>query len=286
MKHDFINPKNGGLFTVTDFENINYTPLFMDSALYKVFLNTSGDTRLFVDGDMKIIQKNQLFFCKPLNSVEVAGRSDGLRGIAFNKAFYAIRDYDDEVSFYWFWFLGTKYPMLVSLPEEDIDLFENMFDCFELEFKNDACKIQEEMLRYVLRRILAMSNLYLDDKKSFKLRHSQIEIIRKFNELIEYHFKEKHQVSDYAAMLCKSPKTISNMFRKYTDATPSGTIRNRIILEAKKLLLHTDHTIEEIAYELGYETVGHFSKLFKNKVGMSPSIFRKVENRTLINSSL
>ncbi|WP_394972915.1 helix-turn-helix domain-containing protein [uncultured Croceitalea sp.] len=282
MKHDFINPENGGLFTVTDFENMNYTPLFMDSALYKVFLNTSGETKLFVDGVLKVIQKNQLFFCKPLNCVEVVGKSDGLKAIAFNKAFYSIQDYEDEVSFYWFWFFGSKYPMLLSLSEMDVDTFENMFDCFEREFENKINRVQEEMLRYALKRVLVMSNSYVKDEgANCKLHNSQLEMIRKFNQLIEKNFKEKHQVSDYAAMLYKSPKTISNMFRKHTDSTPSDTIRDRIILEAKRLLLRTDQTIEEITYELGYETVGHFSKLFKNVVGMSPSIYRKAETEVL-----
>ncbi len=282
MKHDFINPENGGLFTMTDFENINYTPLFMDSALYKVFLNTSEETKLFVNDDLKVIKKNQLFFCKPLNCVKVVGKSNGLKAIAFNKAFYSIRDYDDEVSFYWFWFFGTKYPMLLSLSENDIVTFENMFDCFEREFENKINRVQEEMLRYVLRRVLLMSNSFIKEKEqSCKLHNNQLEMIRKFNQLIENHFKEKHQVSDYAAMLFKSPKTISNMFREHTDVTPSGAIRNRIILEAKRLLLRTDQTIEDITYELGYETVGHFSKLFKNVVGMSPSLFRKTGKEAL-----
>ena len=282
MKHDFINPNNGGLFTVTDFEDINYSPLFMDSALYKVFLNTSEETKLFVDGDLKVIKKNQLFFCKPLNCVEVISKSEGLKAIAFNRAFYSIRDYEDEVSFYWFWFFGTKYPMLLSLPDNDVQTFENMFDCFEREFTSDISTVQEEMLRYVLKRVLTMSKSYMKDNgESFKLHNSQLEMIREFNQLIENHFKEKHQVSDYAAMMYKSPKTISNLFREHTDRTPSGAIRDRIILEAKRLLLRTDRTIEEITYELGYETVAHFSKLFKNAVGQSPSVFRKSETKVL-----
>ncbi|MEW7291603.1 helix-turn-helix domain-containing protein [Aquimarina sp. 2304DJ70-9] len=275
MKHDFINPENGGLFMVTDFEDLSYMPLFMNSALYKVFINTAGDTKLFVDGDLKVIRKNQLFFCKPLNSVEVIDEPSSLKAVAFNKAFYSIRDYDEEVSFYWFWFFGTKYPVLLSLSDEDIYDFETMFDCFEREFENDN-KVQEEMLRYVLKRILVLSKLYLQKEDTEpKLHNSQLEIIHKFNELIESHFKKKHQVSEYAAMLFRSPKTISNIFREHSDDTPSGVIRNRIMIEAKKLLLHTNRTIEDITYELGYETAGYFSRLFKNSVGMSPSVFRK-----------
>ena len=284
MKHNFTNPENGGLFTITDFENSTDPNQFIDKKMYKVFFNTIEETKLIVDGNLKIIQKNQLFFCKPLNVIKLDDRPKGLKAITFNKAFYAIKDYDNDVPFYWFWLFGTKYPMLLSLPDNDMNMFKSMFNCFEREFDNKISRIQEEMLRYILKRILVMSNSYIEaEEQIWKLDNKQLETIRKFNQLIEKNYKEKHQVSEYAAMLYKSPKTISNLFRIHCDVKPSVVIRNRIILEAKRLLLRTNLTIEEITYELGYDTTGHFSNLFKNVVGVCPTLFRKSETQVVIN---
>lgn len=104
---------------------------------------------------------------------------------------------------------------------------------------------------------------------------SQLDSIRKFNVFVETHFRTKHQVSDYAEMLFKSPKTLSNLFKKYNDKTPLTVINERIILEAKRLLLYSEKTAEEISYELGYKEASHFSKFFKKKVGKSPIEFKK-----------
>jgi AraC family transcriptional activator of pobA len=103
----------------------------------------------------------------------------------------------------------------------------------------------------------------------------QVELIRKFNILVEQHFKEKHQVADYADLLFKSPKTLSNFFKKNNVNSPLKVINGRIVAEAKRLLLYSDKSAEEIAYELGYNEPSHFSKFFKTQAGVSPLAFRK-----------
>ena len=77
---------------------------------------------------------------------------------------------------------------------------------------------------------------------------------------MEQHFREKHKVADYAELLFKSPKTISNIFKKASYPSPLAIINERLILEAKRLLLFSNKTAGQIAYELGYKEGGHFSK--------------------------
>jgi AraC-like DNA-binding protein len=68
---------------------------------------------------------------------------------------------------------------------------------------------------------------------------------------------------------------LSNLFSKYNNKTPLQVINDRIILEAKKLLLQSDKSSKEIAFGLGFLEAAHFSKFFKNQVGMSPTHFKK-----------
>jgi AraC family transcriptional activator of pobA len=82
-------------------------------------------------------------------------------------------------------------------------------------------------------------------------------------------------VSDYANLLNKSPKTLSNLFAKYNNKSPLQLINNRITLEAKKLLLLSEKSSKEIAYSLGFNDASHFSKFFKNQTGASPIHFKK-----------
>jgi AraC-like DNA-binding protein len=64
----------------------------------------------------------------------------------------------------------------------------------------------------------------------------QLDMYEKYNYLVESHFKTKHQVADYAEMLNKSPKTLSNLFKKYNEKSPLQIIQDRTILEARRLL--------------------------------------------------
>ncbi len=104
---------------------------------------------------------------------------------------------------------------------------------------------------------------------------NKLDIIRQFNVLVEQNFRTKHKVADYAEILNKSPKTISNLFAQYNEKTPLQIIQERKILEAKRLFIFTDKTAKEVAYDLGFDDAAHFSRFFKNSTGQSPSDFRK-----------
>jgi len=94
--------------------------------------------------------------------------------------------------------------------------------------------------------------------------------------LVEQHFKTKHTVAEYAELLYKSPKTLSNIFLKMGSKTPLQYIQERKLLEAKRRLRYSNMQIQEIAYEIGYEDIQAFSRFFKKKVGISPSKFKEL----------
>jgi AraC-like DNA-binding protein len=87
-------------------------------------------------------------------------------------------------------------------------------------------------------------------------------------------YKSKHTVADYANFLCMAPKTITYKFNRLRLPQPNEVIKNRIILEAKRFLVHTSLTAKEIAHDLGYNDPAYFSRLFQTKTVESPSGFR------------
>ena len=109
------------------------------------------------------------------------------------------------------------------------------------------------------------------------IKQTKLDLIREFNLLVERHFKEFHKVKDYANLLHKSPKTLSNLFSKHINKSPLNIINERIMLEAKRLLLYSDLSNDEISSELGYKEASHFSKFFKKHSGVSPKLFKKTK---------
>jgi AraC-like DNA-binding protein len=135
--------------------------------------------------------------------------------------------------------------------------------------------IQGDMLQMLLKRMIILSTRLAKEQLIVQtLDNDQIDVIRKFNYLVDLNFKTKRRVSDYAEMLFKSPKTLSNLFAIYNQRSPQQIILDRIALEAKRLINYTDKQNQEIAYELGFNDPAHFSRFFKKMTQMSPSEYR------------
>ena len=133
------------------------------------------------------------------------------------------------------------------------------------------------MIRTYLKQLLIKStrlwkSQHLDSVLS--QQNSDLEFFRHFIRMVEANFKEKHMVADYADLLMMAPKTLTHKFKRLDLPQPNEVIKSRIILEAKRLLIHTARSTKEIAYALGYNDPAYFSRLFCIKTGESPSGFR------------
>ncbi|RBL90093.1 helix-turn-helix domain-containing protein [Chitinophaga flava] len=192
----------------------------------------------------------------------------------FNREFYCIIDHDSEVSCVGFLFSSTDH-LFIKLGDQARQKLQLLSDVFTEEFRTSD-HIQSEMLLVLLKRLIIyvtqLAKLGYTPTK--KLQDERFHIIRKFNLLVEANFKTEHSVSFYAGQLCKSPKTLSNLFAIYNQKTPSQIIQERITVEAKRLLRYTDKSIKHITFELGFEDVPYFSNFFKKNAGASPSDFR------------
>ena len=176
-----------------------------------------------------------------------------------------------------FLFFGSAQPQVIQLTDKGLQQFEIMRQMFFDDMSMED-HLQGEMLRSLLKRLLIVSTRLLKDKfPDASVGLSQMELIRQYNILVEKHFKELHKVKEYAALLHKSPKTLSNLFSRHINKSPLNVINDRIILEAKRLLLYSDLSSDEIAVQLGYSDSGHFSKFFKRHTGSSPSTFKKLK---------
>lgn len=197
-----------------------------------------------------------------------------LATFTFNREFYCINDHDHEVSCNGIIFFGTQKSPIVSISEVEKRKFDLLFEVFSDEFYTRD-NTQGEMLRILLKRlIIKTTRLAKSQLISEPIPESQIDIIRRYNLLVDQHFKEKRHVADYAALLFKSPKTLSNFFSKYNQKTPLQIIHERLILEAKRQLIYTDKSAKEIAHELGFDDAGVFHKLFKKVTGSTSQQFK------------
>jgi AraC family transcriptional regulator, transcriptional activator of pobA len=244
----------------------------VDSPLTFLWFEKDGNT-LTIDNIEYVFDKNQIVCLTEFHYVDISKVSKA-KMIRFNRPFYCIIDHDSEVGCKGILFFGASQLPVVLIPEYEIEKFRIIWRMLELELeaKDD---FQLEMLQSMLKRFIIMcTRIFKNQEHYHQLEYNNIDIIREYNFLVENHFKTKHTVAEYADLLNKSPKTLSNLFSKLSDKTPLQYIQDRKMLEAKRLLKYTNRSIKEIAYEIGFEDIQTFGRFFKNSQGISPSDFR------------
>jgi AraC family transcriptional regulator, transcriptional activator of pobA len=97
-----------------------------------------------------------------------------------------------------------------------------------------------------------------------------------FKLLLEQEFKRIKSPADYAQALHISAPYLNECVKAKTGEPISSHIQQRVILEAKRLLLHTSSSVKEIAVILGYDDYSYFNRLFVKIAGMTPLAFRKL----------
>lgn len=101
------------------------------------------------------------------------------------------------------------------------------------------------------------------------------DLLRRFEELLEQHLKQRWSVAQYAAALSVTPAHLSRVARTATGNCASDLILHRTIREARRNLVYTNLPISTIAYTLGFNDPAYFSRVYAAATGLSPSAFRE-----------
>lgn len=232
---------------------------------------------LSVDFNHFSVTQPSLFFLTNQH-IKITKAQGDAKLLYYNRDFYCIQIHDKEVACDGLLFHNVFEIPFVELDREgDIimrQLFQNIE--YELEWKDSSA---EEMIRTYVKQIIIHAtrkwkkqNL---DNNVIKIPNNEVDFFRDFSRHLEIHFREKHNVSEYADLLHIAPKTLTHKFKSLGLESPNQLIINRILLEAKRLLIYTDKTVKEIAYDLGYEDPAYFNRLFTGKMGSTPSNFKK-----------
>ena len=229
-----------------------------DKTLYKFIWVQSGTLTLEIDHIPMRLEKDEIVTLTPLHHLEVKEVDGEYLTFVFNSNFYCIYGHDNEVSCNGLLFYGSSRVM--RLAQESV-IHDNL---------------QEEMLRIVLKRfIITCTRIARQLFGVGQEKEKTFDIIRQYYVLVDRHFKEKKQVQDYADILCRSPKTLSNLFSACGLPSPLRVIHERIEAEAMRLLLYTRKSAKEISSILGFEDLSAFSRFFKKMTGESVSGYRK-----------
>ncbi|MDO4763697.1 MAG: helix-turn-helix domain-containing protein [Flavobacteriaceae bacterium] len=264
------------ILEVKELEQVSSTcalPRLSEGELCLIWFCSEGN-EMIIDTKLHRFAKDQIICLTEFNRINWYHLKT-IRYIRFNRPFYCILGQESEVSCRGILYYGSSEVPAFNLCKVEKTRLENFWQILLQEMK-ESDSLQLEMLQMLLKQILIIClRLYKRERKWDEENPEQINIIQEFNYLLETHFTALHRVEDYAEMLNKSPKTLSNIFKKLIGKSPLQLIRERILLEAKRYLCYTEMPVSEIGYALGYEDVQSFSRFFRQMENVSPSYFRE-----------
>ncbi|WP_353118866.1 helix-turn-helix domain-containing protein [Myroides odoratus] len=132
------------------------------------------------------------------------------------------------------------------------------------------------LIRTYLLEILLLCKKEIDQTSLTNLNSVKSnELIKSFESLIDKHFYEYRFPKEYAKVLLVTPNYLNAMCQKVKQKSAGDMIRDRILIECKRLLLHTSLSASEIAYQLNFKDNSYFSRFFKKHIGIAPDEFRR-----------
>ena len=238
------------------------------------FKNTSG--KHYIDFVSYDIKENRLFFVAKNQVHYFENRSD-YNGylLHFNESFILSNETDINFFLTYSIFNNDEEPYY-QIPKRLEPQIESYLDQMKEELNNEEEFGNKKILSNLLKSLLLV--VEREKRKNTKSNSgitNQNTTYLTFRDLLENNFYKNWSVSDYADKLAVSTKTLNSIIKKQSGKTVSQTIADRIILEAKRRLTHTNAYVNEIAFNLGFQDPYYFIKYFKKQVSISPTEFRK-----------
>lgn len=279
---DCFNESEPFDFGIKKLEEINpgneiVKPAHRHDFYYVLFVNEGRGSHM-IDFKHYEIKPCSIFFISPgqVHALELSSDAKGF-AIFFKPSFYLMNSNPNKIlDFPFFHSLSNEPALFLDCLEPTIgktlEEIYNEFHTFELGRDN----VMRALIDVLLVRL---SRKYPEPPlNDFPIRLTYM--IRELEGLIDRHFKEYRSLDDYADLMNISPKHLNNLCKKALDKTVINLIHERTIIESKRLLLFTDFTVSQIAYELGYFDKSYFMRFFNRNIGLTPETYRQ-SNRAI-----
>jgi AraC family transcriptional regulator, transcriptional activator of pobA len=235
---------------------------------------TGGSSVLQIDFDEFIALGKRVFFIdkfKVWNWISI----NGLKGIMvqFTDSFYN-HIYTGNPKLKSDQTLTGEIPPFTMIGSGDKTEWRIVFDLLFREYisaKNNSkeiiCLTLKVLILLYRRNSKSGSRMFESDQK----KH----LIYEFRKIVNNRFNSLRTAKDFARELNITPNYLNALCQEFFYKTVSELIQERVILEAKRMLMHTSLNISEIGYKLGFKDNSYFGRYFRKVVGMTPKSFRE-----------
>ena len=193
-----------------------------------------------------------------------------------------IRNYPLGKSIKNYGFFAYEVHEALHLSDEEEKLIENLIRNIQKEYQSRVDNFSQDVIVSNLELLINYCNRFYN-RQFVTRRMASTDLLSKFESALSNYFNDNLKtglptVTILAKQLNVSPSYLSDMLRNVTGQNTQQHIHNKLIEKAKDILITTNMTVSEIAFQLGFEHSQSFNKLFKSKNGISPLKFRNSFN--------
>ncbi len=251
----------------------HFTKLPHKHDFYLIILFTEGSGKHEVDFETYPVEPGSLFILKP-GEMHYWELSNDIDGYVFfhSRDFYDKRYITSSLNDFEFYSSFQNSPNIKIEGEMFWDLTKLMQELVQENRKNELLK-WEKIHSLVTLIYINISRVYVPTHKVKSAVYLQT--VRKFEEIIELNFKKTKFARDYANMLNISEKHLNRITKECFNKTSTQLISNRVLLEAQRMLMHSEYNVNQISDELGFNEPSYFIRFFKKHIGVTPLNFLK-----------
>ncbi|MDQ6478406.1 AraC family transcriptional regulator [Dyadobacter sp. LHD-138] len=279
--------KNSNEITAQAPEALPITPLPTDTphrhTYYEILFIEEGQGFHEIDFHSYTMQGTGMHFITPgqVHLLTFAAPCQGFI-VAFSEDFYTFYNpTSPALSHFPFFQINKRQPVL-RLTDTERHYFHNMLEnMVEDHLGKDT---DQNMLGQYLGLLLQKCAI-INQKAVHTMTNTSSsipEMVGRFQELVEKNFREMHEVQQYATILNVSPDYLSKIVKRFLGVQTQEYILDKLLLEAKRLLVFTNLSSKEIAYHIHMDDPSYFGRIFKRKSGLTPNEYREHVRKSTI----
>ncbi|MEY8759351.1 AraC family transcriptional regulator [Chryseobacterium tongliaoense] len=242
---------------------------------YVTVLFTKGTGIHEIDFQKYEVSEGSLFFLSPgqVHSWELSPETDGYI-FFFSQEYYDMHYVNQKLRNFPF-FNSAALPRKLQLKVPELQKTIILFQEIEAEYHAEDVMKNECILSLISRIYINASRQFSRDYDTLvsPVSISYFKHYQDFEKLLEDHFTTEKLISYYASLMGVSPKHLNRITQTVVQKTATEVITERLMLEAKRMLMYLDESLVEIAFRLGYEEYSYFVRVFRKNSGMTPTQF-------------
>lgn len=258
----------GSLFKISRFkEKIKKTSPHKHDDYYELIFLTEGEGFHWIETEKFMVSPPEFYFLIPgqLHYWQFTSIPKGFV-VIFKAEYFDTLTETDVIGLYKH--LKDKCRIQISEDYSPIVIFNELL----LEYSTNtvySTHIIHGYLRALFAKLLQLSDI---QSQGIKV---PVSVYEKFQKLLVKECPQLHKVNQFADLLNTTPQNLNAACRKHSGKSASDLINTQLLLEAKRYILHTDNTINEIAFTISFSDPSNFVKFFKKHENLTPLQFRE-----------